>query len=81
MRVIVVGLPERSEAPAEVQFEIARNPVDAADLGAAGERLRTGPGQHWEDHVVARLKLGSCRRPEPIDLRLGCGQHFTVERG
>jgi hypothetical protein len=38
-------------------------------------------GQQWEEQVVARLKFGSCRRPEPIDLSLRRGQHFTVERG
>src|ERR1700731_2448705 len=61
--------PARRQAPAEVQFEVARNAVtDIADLGTA--RLCTGQGQHWEEQVVARLKLGSCRRPEPIDLGL-----------
>ena len=30
---------------------------------------------------VARLELGSSRRPEPIDLGLRRGQRFTVERG
>jgi hypothetical protein len=40
IRVIVVRPPERREVPAEVQFEVARNPVtDVAELGAA--RLRT----------------------------------------
>src|ERR1700682_6443690 len=53
--------------------------TDIADLGTA--RLCTGQGQHWEEQVVARLKLGSCRRPEPIDLGLRRGQCFTVERG
>ena len=72
MRVIAVRPPERVEVPAEVQFEVAPSAVtDITELGTA--RLRTGPGQHWEDHVVARLKLGSCRRAEPIDLRLGRG--------
>src|ERR1700683_3989909 len=51
MRAILVGLPERREVSSEVQFEVARNPVtDVADLGAA--RLRSGQGQHWEDHVI-----------------------------
>ena len=66
---IVVLPPERSEVPAEVQFEVARNTVtDPTDLGTA--RLRTGQGQEWEEQVVARLELGSRRRPEPIDLGL-----------
>jgi hypothetical protein len=35
MRVIVVRPPQRREVPAEVQFEVARNPVtDAAELSA-----------------------------------------------
>src|ERR1700726_3179708 len=72
--------PERGQVPAEIQFEVARNAVpDIADLGTA--RLCTGQGQHREEQVVARLKLGSCRRPEPIDLGLRSGQCFTVERG
>src|SRR5277367_7126989 len=76
----MVRWPERREAPAEVKFEIAPNTVtDAANLGAA--RLRTWQGQQWEEQVGARLKLGSCRRPEPIDLGLRRGQGFTVERG
>src|SRR5271168_2866720 len=80
MRVIVVGLPERREVPAEVQFEVAPNTVtDITNLRTA--RLRTWQGQHWEEQVVARLKLGSCRRPEPIDLGLRRGERFTVERG
>src|ERR1700688_2562047 len=79
-RVMVVRPPERGQVPAEVQFEVARNAVtDIADLGTA--RLRTGQGQHWEEQVVARLKLCSCRRSEPIDLGLRRGQCFTVERG
>jgi hypothetical protein len=70
--VIVVRPPERRQVPAEVQFEVARNAVtDIADLGTA--RLCTGQGQQWEEQVVARLKLGSCRRPEPIDLGLRRG--------
>src|SRR5208283_1107961 len=76
----VVRLPERRQVPAEVQFEVARNAVtDIADLGAAP--LCTGQGQQWEEQVVARLKLSSCRRPEPIDLGLRRGQRFAVERG
>src|ERR1700675_2038622 len=79
-RVMVVRLPERRQVPAEVQFEVARNAVtDIVDLGTA--RLCTGQGQHWEEQVVARLKLCSCRRSEPIDLGLRRGQGFTVERG
>jgi hypothetical protein len=79
-RGIVVLPPERGEIPAEVQFEVAWNTVtNIADLGTA--RLRTWQGQQWEEQVVARLKLGSCRRPEPIDLGLRRGQCFTVERG
>jgi hypothetical protein len=69
IRVIVVRPPERRQVPAEVQFEVARNAVtDIANLGAA--RLCAGQGQQWEEQVAARLKLGSCRRPEPIDLGL-----------
>src|SRR6516165_1477957 len=78
--VLVVRPPESREVPAEVQFEVAPNTVtDITDLGTA--RLRTWQGQQWEEQVVARLKLGSCRRPEPIDLGLRRGQRFTVERG
>src|SRR5208283_616653 len=80
IRVIVVRPPERREVPAEVQFEVAPNAVtDITNLRTA--RLRTWQGQQWEEQVVARLKLGSCRRPEPIDLGLRRGQRFTVERG
>src|SRR5271165_1430325 len=69
LRVIVVRPPERREVPAEVQFEVAPNAVtDITNLRTA--RLRTWQGQQWEEQVVARLKLGSCRRPEPIDLGL-----------
>src|SRR5208283_1968021 len=69
IRVIVVRPPERREVPAEVQFEVAPNTVtDITNLRTA--RLRTWQGQQWEEQVVARLKLGSCRRPEPIDLGL-----------
>src|SRR5277367_429361 len=71
-QAVMVRWPERREAPAEVKFEIAPNTVtDAANLGAA--RLCTGQGQQWEEQVGARLKLGSCRRPEPIDLGLRRG--------
>jgi hypothetical protein len=80
IRVIVVRPPERWEVPAEVQFEVAPKTVaDITELGAA--RLRTGPRQGWEEHVVARPKLGSCRHPEPIDLGLRRAQRFMVERG
>src|ERR1700724_2883211 len=79
-RVIVVRPPEPGQVSAEVQFEVARNAVtDIADLGTA--RLRIGQGQKWEEQVAARLKLGSCRHPKPIDLSLRRGQRFTVERG
>src|SRR5512147_341232 len=78
--VIVVRPPERREVPAEVQFEVAPNTVtDITNLRTA--RLRTWQGQQWEEQVVARLKLGSCWHPEPIDLGLRRGQRFTVERG
>jgi hypothetical protein len=67
IRAIVVRPPECGEVPAEVQFEVAANAVtDITNLRTA--RLRTWQGQQWEEQVVARLKLGSCRRPEPIDL-------------
>src|SRR5208282_952117 len=80
LRVIVVRPPERRQVPTEVQFEVARNAVThIANLGTT--RLRTWQGQQWEEQVGARLKLGSCRRPEPIDLGLRRGQRFTVERG
>src|ERR1700740_2174231 len=70
--VIGVRAPERRQVPAEVQFEVARNAVtDIADLGTA--RLCTGQGQQWEEQVVARLKLGSCRLPESINLGLRRG--------
>jgi hypothetical protein len=72
IRIIAVRLPERREVPAEVQFEVAPNTVtDVPNLRTA--RLRTWQGQQWEEQVVARLKLGSCRRPEPIDLGLRRG--------
>jgi hypothetical protein len=78
--IAAVRLPERRQIPAEVQFEVAGNAItDITYLGAA--RLRAGPGQDREDHVVARLKLGSRWHSEPIDLRLRRGEHFTVERG
>src|ERR1700721_3507089 len=76
IRVIVVRPPERRQVPAEVQFEVARNAVtDIVDLGTAG--LGTRQGQQWEEQVVARLKLGSCRLPEPIDLGLRRAYGFT----
>ena len=72
IRAIAIRPSERREVTAEVQFEVAPNAVtEPTELASAG--LRTEPGQHWEDHVVARLKLGSRRRAEPIDLRLGRG--------
>jgi len=80
MSVIVVGRPERRQVAAEVQFEVARNAVtDVADLGTA--RLGAGPGEGREEQVVARLQLGCCRQPEPIDLRLRRAQRFAIERG
>src|SRR3984885_7612427 len=76
--VIVVRPPEPREVPAEVQFEVAPNTVtDVTNLRTA--RLRTWQGQQWEEQVVTRLKLGSCRDPEPIDLGLRRGQRFMVE--
>src|SRR5580704_13823182 len=79
-RGIVVRRPERGEIPAEVQFEVARNAVtDVADLVTA--RLCTGPRQERKEQVVARLKLGGCRQPEPIDLGFRRGECLTVERG
>ena len=72
IRTITIRPSELGQVTAEVQFEVAPNAVtDTTELGTA--RLRTGPAQHWEDHDVARLKLGSCWRAEPVDLRLGCG--------
>src|SRR6202162_6380159 len=72
---VVLRPPERRQIPAEVQFEVARNSVtDIADLGTA--RLRTWQGQQWEEQVGARLELGRCRRPEPIDLGLRRGHRF-----
>src|ERR1700733_7641475 len=66
---IVVRPPEPREAPAEVNFEGAPNPVpDITNLRTA--RLRPRQGQQWEEQVDARLKLRSCRRPEPINLCL-----------
>src|ERR1700677_3864381 len=80
VRLIVVRPPERREVPAEVQFEVAWNAVtNITHLRTA--RLRTRQGQQWEEQVDARLKLGSCRRPEPIDLGLRRGQRFMVKRG
>src|SRR5580704_23239 len=79
IRVIDVRPPERWEVPAEIQFEVARNAVTyIADPGTA--RLCTGQGQQREEQVVARLKLGSRRRLESIDLGLSRGQRFMVER-
>ncbi|SRR6266403_3855882 len=61
--------PERRKVSAEVQFEVAPKTVTkSTDLGTA--RQLTGPGQGREEYVGARLELGSCRRPEPIDLGL-----------
>jgi hypothetical protein len=69
---IVVRPAERREVPAEVQFEVAPNTLaDITNLRTA--RLRTWQGQQREEQVDARLKLGSCRRPEPIDLGLRRG--------
>jgi hypothetical protein len=49
--VIVVGLPERRQVPAEVQFKVAPNTVtDITDSGPA--RLRTGLRQHWESVLL-----------------------------
>ncbi len=59
--IIVVRPPERRQVPAEVQFEVARNTItDTAELRTA--RLRIRQGQQWEDHLVARLKLGGRRQ-------------------
>src|SRR5579864_968229 len=78
LRVLLVRLPKPREVPAEVQFEVAPNAVaDVTELATA--RLRIRPRQHWEDHVVARLKLGSCGHPEAIDLGLCRGQCFAAE--
>jgi len=64
----MVRRPERRQLPAEVQFEVTLNSVThTADPGTA--RPLTGPRQGREEHVAARLELGSCRRPEPIELR------------
>src|ERR1700733_2524097 len=80
IRVIDVRPPERREAPAKVQFEVAPDAVtDITNLRTA--RLRAWQGQEWKEQVDARLKLGSCRPPEPIDLGLRRGQRFMVERG
>src|SRR5271154_4447557 len=79
-RGIVIRRSQRREVPAEVQLEVARNTVtEIADLGAA--RLCSGQGQQREEEIVARLQLGSGGRPEPIELGLGRGQRFTIERG
>ncbi len=78
LRVIISRPPELGEVAAEIQFEVAASSVtDTTELGAA--RLRIGPGQHWEDHFIARLKLGSCRHPESIDLGLCRGQRLAAE--
>jgi hypothetical protein len=67
VRGIVPRRPKRREVPAKVQFEVAPNTVtNVTELGAA--RLRTGPRQGWEEHVVARLKLGSCLHPEQCQI-------------
>src|SRR5579863_227860 len=80
IRAMVVRRSELREVAAEVQFEIASSAVtDISNLRAAG--LRTGQGKQWEEQVVARLKLGSCRHPEPIDLGLRSGKGFMIERG
>ncbi len=80
IRLMFVRPPERREVPAEIQFEVASNAVtDITNLGAT--RLRTWQGQQWKEQVGARPELGSCRRPEPIDLGLRRGQRFTVKRG
>src|SRR5579872_4423590 len=77
--VLFIRLPERREVPAKVQFEVTPNAVtNITDLGTAS--LRAGQGQQWKKQVVARLKLGSCRHPEAIDLGLCRRQRFTVER-
>src|ERR1700722_19927294 len=69
IRLIGVRPPKRRQVPAEVHFEVARSAVtDTAQLGTA--RLRIWQGQHWEDHLVTRLELGSRRHPVPIDLGL-----------
>ena len=73
---MVVRPPERRQVPAEVQIEVAPNSVtDITNLRTAS--LRTWQGQQWKEQVVARLKLASCRRPEPIDLGLCRGQSFN----
>src|SRR5580704_5653317 len=80
IRVIVVRRPERREVPTEVQFEVAPHAItEVTDLRTA--RLCTGQGQQWKEQVVARLELGGCRHPEPIDLSLRRSQRFMIERG
>jgi hypothetical protein len=72
--------PSAGRLPAEVQFEVAPNAVThTADPGTAPPL--TGPRQGSEEHVVTRLELASCRRPEPIDLGFHRAWRFTVERG
>jgi hypothetical protein len=72
IRAIAIRPSKRREVSAEVQFEVAANGVtDITEPGTA--RLRIGPAQHWEDHVVARLKLASCWPAAPTNLRLGRG--------
>ena len=80
IRAIVVRLHERWQVPAEVQFEVAPNAVTEI-TNLRTPRLRTWQGQQREEKVVARFKLGSRRRSKPIELGLGRGQRFTVERG
>src|SRR5690349_660586 len=78
IRTTVVRRSEPGEVPAEVQFEVARNTVtDVADLRTA--RLRTGQGKQREEQVIARLELGSCRHPEPINLGLCSGKGLMIE--
>src|SRR5580704_2417305 len=80
IRPLIIRPPEPRQIFAEVQFEITRDAVtQTADLGTS--RLLTGPRQSREKYVRARLELGSCRRPEPIDLGLRRAQRLTVERG
>ena len=73
---MAVRPPEGREVSAEVQIEVAPNTVtEITNLRSA--RLRTWQGQQWEEQVVARLKLGGCRRPEPIDLGLHRGRRLA----
>src|SRR5690349_3016941 len=76
---VVVCTPERRKVTSEVQFEVAPNTVtEITDLRPT--RLRTWQREQREKQIVARLKLGSCRHPEPIDLGLRRAQRLTVER-